>query len=241
MRLAKQMKTFFPIILMAAGLACGPSSAPRYWRTIPLETRSHRYLALGDSYTIGESVEEMERWPVQLAVLIAGKRLDILMPRIIAKTGWTTDELDAAINREDPDGPFDLVSLLIGVNNQYRSRSAEEYREQFKGLLQRAIGFAGNNAKRVIVLSIPDWGVTPFAKGRNLAKIAQEIDRFNAVNREETERAGAHYIDITPVSREAVNDPSLIALDGLHPSDKMYAIWAKMVLPKALEAFGMKQ
>ncbi len=239
--LVKQMKWVFPIIVTITGLACGPSAPPQYWRTMPLETHSYRYLALGDSYTIGESVEEMERWPVQLAMLIAEKRIDILMPTIIAKTGWTTDELDAAIDREKPTGPFDIVSLLIGVNNQYRSRSPEEYREQFKGLLQRAIGFAGSNVKRVIVLSIPDWGVTPFAKGRNVAKIAQEIDRFNAINREEAGRAGAHYIDVTPVSREATQDASLIALDGLHPSDKMYAEWARLALPKALEALGWRK
>ncbi|HJQ36458.1 MAG TPA: undecaprenyl-diphosphatase UppP, partial [Thermoanaerobaculia bacterium] len=176
-----------------------------------MPSKDTRYLALGDSYTIGESVAAEERFPVQLA-----KQLNLGEPQIIAKTGWTTDELNAAIDAANPKGPFDLVTLLIGVNNQYRGRGADEYRTQFVGLLQRAIGFAGGNTRHVIVVSIPDWGVTPFAEGRDRAKIAREIDQFNAINREEAQRAGAKWVDITPISRR--NDPSLVAGDGLHPS-----------------------
>ena len=181
-----------------------------------------RYLALGDSYTIGESVDPSERFPVQLA-----RALNLGEPQIIAKTGWTTDELNAAIDEANPQGPFDLVTLLIGVNNQYRGRSADEYRTQFVGLLQRAIGFAGGDASRVIVVSIPDWGVTPFAEGRDRAKIAREIDQFNAINREEAQRAGAKWVDITPISRR--NDPGLVAADGLHPSGRQYTEWVKAI------------
>ncbi|HEX6083547.1 MAG TPA: SGNH/GDSL hydrolase family protein [Thermoanaerobaculia bacterium] len=181
-----------------------------------------RYLALGDSYTIGESVDVSERFPVQLA-----RTLNIGEPQIIAKTGWTTDELNAAIDEADPQGPFDLVTLLIGVNNQYRGRSADEYRTQFAGLLQRAIGFAGGDASRVVVVSIPDWGVTPFAEGRDRAKIARELDQYNAINREEASRAGAKWVDITAISRR--DDPALVAGDGLHPSGKQYAEWAKVI------------
>ena len=188
-----------------------------------------RYLALGDSYTIGESVDASERFPVQLA-----KQLKLGEPQIIAKTGWTTDELDAAIDAAKPKGPYDLVTLLIGVNNQYRGRSADEYRTQFVGLLKRAIGFAGGNAKRVIVVSIPDWGVTPFAEGRDRGKIAREIDQFNAINREEAARAGAKWVDITAISRRS--DPSLVAGDGLHPSATMYAQWVQAILPSAQAA-----
>jgi lysophospholipase L1-like esterase len=183
-----------------------------------------RYLALGDSYTIGESVAESDRYPVQLA-----HALKIGEPQIIAKTGWTTDELNAAIDRADPHGPYGLVTLLIGVNNQYRGRSADEYRQQFAGLLQRAIGFAGGKAKNVVVISIPDWGVTPFAKNRDRAKIGREIDQFNAINREETAKAGARYVDITPESRKAADDKSLVAEDGLHPSGKMYSEWTQLI------------
>ena len=203
-----------------------------------------RYLALGDSYTIGESVDEAERWPNQLASLINtspqiasqfGGIEGGLEVTIIARTGWTTDELWDGIQAQKIDPPYDLVSLLIGVNNQYRGRDIEEYREQFVFLLNKSIEYAGGDANRVIVLSIPDWGVTPFAGDRDSKKIADEINRFNAVNREETEKAGAHYIDITPISREAVNDPSLIAGDGLHPSGKMYTEWSKLALPVALD------
>lgn len=188
-------------------------------------------LALGDSYTIGESLPVADRFPNQLA-----RSLAIAEPLIVAKTGWTTDELDAAIDVAKPKGKFDLVTLLIGVNNQYRGRSADEYRTQFKGLLKRAIRFAGGRPHRVIVVSIPDWGVTPFAKGRDAKKIAMEIDRFNAINRAEAARAGAKYVDITPISRRATSDATLIASDGLHPSARMYSQWVEVILPVARDA-----
>lgn len=187
------------------------------------ESSNKRYLALGDSYTIGESVSANERFPVVLA-----KTLKLDEPEIIAKTGWTTDELNAAIDAANPKGPYELVTLLIGVNNQYRGRDAEQYRGEFTGLLKRAIGFAGGDAKKVIVVSIPDWGVTPFAEGRDRAKIASEIDRYNAINREETERAGVLYVDITPISRQ--NDATIVAGDGLHPSGKQYLQWVKTIV-----------
>jgi lysophospholipase L1-like esterase len=190
------------------------------------EKQPLRYLALGDSYTIGESVDPSERFPVQLA-----RALNVPEPRIIAKTGWTTDELNAAIDADDVTGTYDLVTLLIGVNNQYRGRSSDEYRTQFAALLQRAIGFAGGDAQKVIVVSIPDWGVTPFAEGRDRAKIAREIDQFNAINREEAARAGAKWVDITAISRG--NDPGLVAADGLHPSGKQYGQWVEAIAPVA--------
>ena len=187
---------------------------------------TQRFLALGDSYTIGESVAPDERFPHQLA-----RELAIAEPQIIAKTGWTTDELDAAIDAADPRGPFDLVTLLIGVNNQYRGRDSEQYRGEFAALLQRAIGFAGGDPSRVIVVSIPDWGVTPFAEGRDRAQIAREIDRYNALNRGEAARAGARYVDITAISRGT--DPALVAGDGLHPSGMQYREWVRAILPEA--------
>jgi lysophospholipase L1-like esterase len=192
-----------------------------------------RFLALGDSYTIGESVAVADRWPNQLAQALRAKEMSIADPEIIAKTGWTTDELSAAIDAAKPHGPYALVTLLIGVNNQYRGRDAEQYRKEFVALLHRAIGFAGGDAKRVIVVSIPDWGATPFAEGRDRAKIGAEIDHFNAVAREEAVRAGAHYADVTPISRHAATDPAPVAPDGLHPSAKMYAEWVSVILPQA--------
>ncbi|MGZ8853333.1 MAG: SGNH/GDSL hydrolase family protein [Thermoanaerobaculia bacterium] len=190
------------------------------------------YLALGDSYTIGEGVSASERWPDVLVAALRGRGADLGAPQIIARTGWTTDELSAAIDATSPKGPFALVTLLIGVNNQYRGRSADDYRREFVALLQRAIGFAAGEARHVVVVSIPDWGVTRFAEGRDGARIAAEIDRYNAVNREETKRAGARYVDITPMSRQ---DPSLLTGDGLHPSGAMYARWVEAVLPEATE------
>lgn len=196
-----------------------------------------RYLALGDSYTIGESVPESERWSNQLADLLrASSQLDgrDIEVSIIARTGWTTAELWQGIEMRAIQLPYDMVSLLIGVNNQYRGYDINEYREQFRFLLEKAIEYAGDKPANVFVLSIPDWGVAPFAAGRDAAKIAQEIDAFNAVNREEAEKLDIAYVDVTPVSREAANDPSLIAGDGLHPSGRMYAEWAKLALPIAL-------
>lgn len=192
---------------------------------------ARRYLALGDSYTIGESVAEADRWPNQLANAIG-----LPQPEIIAKTGWTTDELSAAIDKADPRGPYSLVTLLIGVNNQYRGRDAEQYRREFDALLQRAIGFAGGEPQRVVVVSIPDWGLTPFAAGRDRAKIGSEIDHFNAIAREETSKAKARYVDITPISRGVTADQALVAGDGLHPSAKMYAQWVTAIVPEARAA-----
>lgn len=199
-----------------------------------------RYLALGDSYTIGESVDEPERWPNQLAALLksslqVGKGVDVT---IIARTGWTTSELWQGIQAVDPQGTYDMVSLLIGVNNQYRGYDINEYREEFRFLLGKAIEYADGKPEHVIVLSIPDWGVTPFATGRDRGQISSEINAFNAVNLEESQKANVHYVDVTPVSREAVNDPALLAGDGLHPSAEMYAEWAKLALPIAIEILG---
>lgn len=200
-----------------------------------------RYLALGDSYTIGESVAGYERWPVQLVTLLRARDLDIGEPEIIARTGWTTDELAAAITHAKPHGPFDLVSLLIGVNNQYRRRSRDEYRRQFEALLQQAVAFADGVSQRVLVLSIPDWGVTPFARSRDPKQIATEIDQFNAIKRAVTEQRGACYINITPLSRTAAMDRTLVAGDGLHPSGSMYASWAQLALPTALAALKSEE
>ncbi|HXI14250.1 MAG TPA: SGNH/GDSL hydrolase family protein [Thermoanaerobaculia bacterium] len=195
-----------------------------------------RYLALGDSYTIGESVEISQRWPVQLVTRLRQEGLSLADPEIIAKTGWTTDDLLEAINKADPVGPFNLVSLLIGVNNQYRGRSDDDYRRGFIALLEKSIEMAGTNPAKVVVLSIPDWGVTPFARGRDNAKIAVEIDSFNAIAKEETERAGSTFVDITPVSRRAAQELRLLAGDGLHPSDSMYAEWVALALEPARKA-----
>jgi lysophospholipase L1-like esterase len=188
------------------------------------------WLALGDSYTIGESVPVEGRWPMQLAAILSDEGKPLAEPTILATTGWTTDELSAAMDAATFAPPYDLVSLLIGVNNQYRGRSVDDYRGEFRHLLQRAIALAADRADRVLVLSIPDWGVTPFAResGRDTARIATELDAYNAVACEETLQPGAHWVDITPISRQ---HPALLADDGLHPSAAQYALWAEAALP----------
>jgi lysophospholipase L1-like esterase len=196
---------------------------------------SFSYLALGDSYTIGQGVAEQQRYPNQLRESLGNVGVAIDEMLIIARTGWTTDELSAGIDNTQLDPPYDLVTLLIGVNNQYRGRSLENYREEFAALLNRAIGFAGGNPEKVVVLSIPDWGVTPFAQGRDREKIALEIDAFNAVKQDESQKAGVSYIDVTEISRLASNRPELLATDGLHPSGLMYKLWVDELFPVAFQ------
>lgn len=200
-----------------------------------------RYLALGDSYTIGEAVPAEERWPVRLAQMLRGEGLPVADPEIIATTGWTTDDLSAAIDQANPQGPYALVSLLIGVNNQYRDRSLEEYKAQLTVLLRRAIDYAGGTPGRVMVLAIPDWGVTPFAEGRDRAAIASALNVFNTANRALALAARAHYVDVAPVSRLAGVDPGLLAPDGLHPSGRLYLEWARLALPAARLALAIKE
>lgn len=200
-----------------------------------MENLSHTYLALGDSYTIGESVTQEESFPYQLVHLMSADGVSV-KPTVIAQTGWTTDELDAAIDLAAISDKFELVTLLIGVNNQYRGWSLENYALEFAALLQRAIGFSGSSDS-VIVLSIPDWGVTPFGKasGKDIAVVSQEINQFNRINREIAERSKVYYADITPISRDAANIESLNASDGLHPSGRMYALWVDVFKKRALE------
>ena len=193
------------------------------------------YLALGDSYTIGEGVPEADRWPVRLAARLRDEGIAIDDPRIIATTGWTTDELAAAMDAAEPLGEWDFVSLLIGVNDQYRGRDVDDYVGRFASLLQRAIALAGGRADRVLALSIPDWGVTPFARdsGRDLARIAAELDACNEAAREICASLGVAFVDITGISRDRGGQPDMLAGDGLHPSGKMYARWVDAVLPLA--------
>jgi lysophospholipase L1-like esterase len=193
-----------------------------------------RFLALGDSYTIGEGVAPDERWPLQLVARLRGEGIDIGEPRIVATTGWTTDELSAAMETADFTPPYALVTLLIGVNNQYRGRGVDEYRAQFRDLLQRAIRLAGGRAAYVIVVSIPDWGVTPFAarEGRDAAAIAREIDAFNTIASAEAASAGAARIDVTSISRAPESRGELVG-DGLHPYGSQYARWVEAIMPVA--------
>jgi lysophospholipase L1-like esterase len=199
-----------------------------------------RFLALGDSYTIGEGVAESGRWPVQLATRLRAHGLGVAPPRLLATTGWTTDELSAAMDAQAFDPPYDLVSLSIGVNNQYRGRSAEEYASQFAALLERAIALAGGRPQRVVVVSIPDWGVTRFGaeSGRDVAQIARELDAFNVISRDIARRRGAQWADVAPASRRAGAAPAMLAQDGLHPSAAQYTQWLGAILPAARAALS---
>lgn len=189
------------------------------------------YLALGDSYTIGQSVPDSERFPVQVVNVLRGKNITIKDPDIIAVTGWTTSNLLNALNNHPPAQNYSLVTLLIGVNNQYQRKNLDAYQTEFIELLNRSVAYAGGIKDHVFVLSIPDYSVTPFAYGQDTARIAKEIDAFNAANKTISLNAGVHYIDITPISRNAKNDPSLIAPDGLHPSGIQYKEWTDLLIP----------
>jgi len=190
---------------------------------------SYTYLALGDSYTIGEQVGSKENFPSQVTDLLKEEGIKFDAPEIVARTGWTTDELQIAIKKTGLKKRYDFVTLLIGVNNQYRGRKVNDYIPEFESLLRQAIQFAGNDTTHVIVLSIPDWGATPFAEGRDREQIAKEIDEYNSANELISKKYNVHYINITQGTREAASDISFLTSDGLHPSGKEYTRWAKKV------------
>ena len=189
------------------------------------------YLALGDSYTVGEGVPAEENFPYQTVALLRKQRLDVADPVIIAITGWTTDELAANIREHNIQEKFSFVTMLIGVNNQYRGRELDNYREEFTQLLDTAIVYANGHARHVFVVSIPDWGVTPFAEGRDREEIAKDIDAYNAACREISLAHKCNWLDITDSTRVNGQDPVYLAADGLHPSGKEYAIWAARLAP----------
>ena len=211
-----------------------PNNIPAKPATVYTDTIS--YLALGDSYTIGESVEAANSFPYQLAARLKQANHITGTPTIIARTGWTTGDLISAIDASGTTGnKYGIVTLLIGVNNQYRGYSKDVYRAEFTRLLNTAINYANGNKKHVFVISIPDWGVTPYAGSFDKRVIGEDIDKFNAINKEETDWAGVSYVDITPISRKAAIDATLTAGDGLHPSAAMYALWVQALAPVVLD------
>ncbi|HEV7490984.1 MAG TPA: SGNH/GDSL hydrolase family protein [Rhodanobacteraceae bacterium] len=194
-----------------------------------------RFLALGDSYTIGEGVAPEDRWPAQLARRLRTEGIAIGDPQIVATTGWSTDELSTAMDKASMSPPYALVTLLIGVNNQYRGRNLSNYRKEFSALLARAIALAGEHAENVVVVSIPDWGVTGFARkeGRDAHRIAIDIDAFNATAREIAHDRGSAFVDVTLLSRTAGDDPAMLVADRLHPSAAQYSKWTDAILVAA--------
>jgi lysophospholipase L1-like esterase len=197
-----------------------------------------RCLALGDSYTAGDILAAGERLPAQLIRRLRAMGINIEDPRVIAKAGWTTAELSSAVNAANLNGIFDLITLLTGVANQYRGQPPDQYREQFRALLYQAIEFAGGEEKRVLVVSLPDWGLTPFAKNFNHSLISEQIDAYNQIIRAEASQAGTRYVDITAKSRLLVRQDSMLASDELHPSGQQYAAWLELIFPEALAALG---
>jgi lysophospholipase L1-like esterase len=238
------MKTVCLIVLsIIALMGCSVKRMDNVQSNLPAATQLNytvngsefSYLALGDSYTIGEAVATIQSFPHQLASALYKQDYAVSEPIIVARTGWTTDELIQEIKVSGVSKKFDIVTLLIGVNNQYRHYDVNTYRSEFVQLLNTALSYANGNKKRVFVISIPDWGVTPFAKGQDRNQIAIEIDLYNAINKEESAKLGVNYTDITPLSRRAINDLSLIADDGLHPSGSMYALWVQELVNKVAE------
>ena len=202
--------------------------------------KEYSYLALGDSYTIGEKVNQVESFPFQAVAMLQEKGIHFQPPQVIATTGWSTDELATAIEKATLRESYDFVTLLIGVNDQYRGRPASLYPAAFESLLERAIGLAGNDASKVAVLSIPDWGVTPFAEGRDRRQIALEIDEYNRINQRLAQKYRVAYIDVTPATRRAAKEADLLAEDGLHPSGRAYAEWAGWLASLIATRVGIK-
>lgn len=209
------------IAMGGLGIQCSESKKPT----------PQSYLALGDSYTIGESVAENLRWPLKLVDSLNKSGVLFTPPNVIARTGWTTDELQRAINEATLEPPYDWVSLLIGVNNQYRGRTVENFKPEFRSLLEQSIHLAGNRADRVFVVSIPDWGQMPYAQDRNPTQIAAEIDAYNQASAQICRELNVLWINITPISRQVADHPEWIAADGLHPSGDQYAQWVAAIIP----------
>lgn len=210
-----------PIIPFLLGLALAGAG----------QHKTLRYLALGDSYTVGEAVPKVQSFPYQLAKRLREKGFEFADPTVIARTGWTTSELMKGIDEAKPQGKFDLVTLAIGVNNQFRGLPISGYAEEFQTLLNQAIGFTGGKARRVIVLSIPDWGGTPFARGRDRQEIGKQIDAFNLEAEAICKRKAVVFVNVTNISKLAATDPPLVAVDGLHPSETQYEKWVELLLP----------
>ncbi|ERM82439.1 hypothetical protein P872_18170 [Rhodonellum psychrophilum GCM71 = DSM 17998] len=211
--------------------------------TKSMENQEYTYLALGDSYTIGEGVEESGRYPNITRSLLAKEAIFFSKPMIIAKTGWTTDELAKGIEAANIQGnTYDMVTLLIGVNNQYRGRPVENYKEEFRSLLLDAIAFAKGDPNRVAVISIPDWGITPFAKTRSTDqdKVGREIDAYNTAKEEIAEELKVHFIEITQEYRQIGALPEMVVSDNLHPSKLVYERWSKKLTATILASMEFR-
>ena len=226
------MKLILQLFFCTTLFACSKQSSTGTGYTAPVINNGplKKWLALGDSYTIGQGVNAAERFPAQTANILQQSGINMATPTYIATTGWTTTNLSNAIQTQNP-GTYDVVSLLIGVNDQYQTHDTTGYRQLFTNLLEKAIQLANGKRNHVFVLSIPDYSVTPFAGGSDTARIRKELDWFNAINKSVTDAYNCPYLDITTLTREALTDRSLLAADGLHPSGKEYKLWADRLAP----------
>jgi lysophospholipase L1-like esterase len=224
------MKYYLQLILFTFGLSSGMA------QQIKIENPVH-FLALGDSYTIGQSVGSGDRWPDQLANELTNRGYTVSEVKYIAQTGWRTDNLKNAIEQQKPLNGYNLVSLLIGVNNQYQGGSVADYYTEFENLLKTALLLASNKPEHVFVLSIPDYAYTPYGNGSSV--ISSQIDQFNSINKTITDSYRIKYIDITPISRRGLLQPELVAGDGLHPSGIMYGLWVREILESIEKEVGI--
>lgn len=233
----KKVTSLWLIVFLFFTLSCQISKTSISKNNGMKDQKLH-YLALGDSYTIGEGVQENDRYPTILVRLLENENTLFNPPKIIATTGWTTDELQKGIAQTaDLRETYDLVTLLIGVNNQYRGRSLENFKEEFTAVLDQAIAFAGGNPEQVQVLSIPDWGITPFANNRDVDKdkVAREIDQFNELKEKISNAKGVGYSDITSHYRIHGDKKDGVVADNLHPSGKIYQHWAEILKSRIIE------
>jgi lysophospholipase L1-like esterase len=232
--------TFFLLIVVEiSSLSSSYQNIARSEQTNKGQPRMIQILALGDSYTIGEGVKQSDSWPMQLASQFRKDKLKVDTPKIIAVTGWTTTDLMRAIERSRLDQQYDLVTLLIGVNDQFQGNGVESYVFNFEKLLLQSIALAGGRTDHVIVISIPDYSVTPFGKRFGPSKIRAEIDGFNEINKKISDDKGVNYVNVTEISRKASKDPTLLVPDGLHPSAKMYTEWVELIAPVASNAIAI--
>lgn len=233
MHLLHHFRLFFPTLILVFLFLSNCNNEIKQSNSPVIEPVS--YLALGDSYTIGTGIDEKKNWPNQLAEALLSKNLTVDTTQVIAVNGWTTTDLKNGITETSPDSSFDLVSLLIGVNNQYQGLDIELYRTEFRELIEQSIVFAKGDTSRVFVVSIPNYGVTPFGQYGDPEVIRKEIADYNDIAKTISTEYGIPFVNITPISEEAEDDDSLLASDQLHPSAKMYAMWVEKMMPTVTE------